>query len=89
MREEVEHVRRDDLDRVPIDHGEERLQVMSDSPQRVRTSTTRDERQIRINQRFAQLVAGLTTRRRGTNKTRREAHRDMLPAPNETPRNST
>lgn len=89
MREEREHVRCGHLDRVPIHDGEERLQVMRDRPQRVRTGTPSDERQVRIDQRITQLETGLTTGVRRTDKTRREAHRNMLPAPNETPRNDT
>jgi hypothetical protein len=34
MRHEVEYVRRDHLDRVPVDHRVERLQVMGDRPLR-------------------------------------------------------
>ena len=61
MSEELEHVRRGDLDRILRHDREERLQIERHRPQRVRPSTTGDELQIAIHQRITQLEPGITT----------------------------
>ena len=57
--QEVEHVRRGDLDRVLADHREERLQVERDRPQRVRTAPARHELQIPVCQPLTQRITDL------------------------------
>jgi hypothetical protein len=58
--QEVEHVRRHDIDRGLVDHGEERLQIMGGGPHRVRPAPPRHERQVAIDKWITQRVAGVS-----------------------------
>jgi hypothetical protein len=57
--QEIEHIRRGDLDRVLADNREERLQVERDRPQRVRPTPARHELQIPVCQPLTQRITDL------------------------------
>src|SRR5207302_1094987 len=78
--QELEHIRRGDLDRALRDNGEERLQVESHRPQRVRPAPARHELQIPVHQPIAQPVTDLARPRHETHKTREAAHFSTIPA---------
>jgi hypothetical protein len=75
---EVEDVRRSDVDRILVDDREERLQIMGDGPQRVRSAPASNERQVGIDERLTQREAGLPTRGRSSDQTRELVHPHML-----------
>jgi hypothetical protein len=79
MRQELEHIRRGDLDRVLPGHLEERLQIKGDRPQRVRPAPARHELQIPVHQPLAQAVTDLARTRHETRKTREAAHFSTIP----------
>jgi hypothetical protein len=54
MRQEIEHIRRGDLQRIFSGHPEERLQIEGHRPQRVRPAPARHELQIPVRQPLAQ-----------------------------------
>jgi hypothetical protein len=80
MRQELEHIRRGDLDRGLPGHREERLQVERHRPQRVRPAPARHELQIPVHQPLAQPVTDLARARHKTHKTREAAHFSTIPA---------
>ena len=57
--------------------------VVDDRSQRVRPGPASHERQVRIDERIAQRVAGRPTRSRGSDQARELVHPRMLPAPPE------
>jgi hypothetical protein len=56
--DEVEDVGGGDLNRLLVDDGEERLQIVGDRPHRVRPRPPGHERQVRVDDRIAQRAAG-------------------------------
>ena len=79
--DEGEHVRRHHLDGILVDDGEQHLQVMGHRPQRVRPGPPSHERQVRVDKRITQRIAGLPTRGRSSDQARELVHPRMLPAP--------
>ena len=78
IRDELEHIGRGDVDGILVDDREERLQIMDDRSQRVRTRPARDKRKVGVHQRIAQRVAGLPTGRRGSDQARELVHPGLL-----------
>jgi hypothetical protein len=77
--QELEHVRRRDLHRVPGDHAEERLQVERHRPQRVRPRAPRHELQVTIHEPVTQGITDLAQPRRRPHHLRK-AHHGCFPS---------
>ena len=77
--QEVEHIRRGDRHRALRDDSEERLQVESHRPQRVRPAPARHELQIPVHQPVTEAVTHLARPRHETRKTREAAHFSTIP----------
>ena len=85
MGQELEDVGRHHLDRLLVDHAEERLEVEGDCPQAVGPQASGHELQIAVQDRMAKEITVLTGRRRGADKAREGCHPGTLPVPCELP----
>jgi hypothetical protein len=80
MSEELEHVRRPHLHRIPINDGEEHLQVERHRPHRVRSTPPSHELEIAVHKPITKRVPKLTGWRHGADETREGVHPGTLTA---------